>query len=208
VIEQLEFASCYSYSPRGTSELAIQSRKLRDRIKAADVNAYRLAAERIRAFVDQGLFASFFGDDVTLIAVPGRAPLAPGAVSRTQQLCFALMDQRLARDAQPLLERTRPVPKSAYAAPGERPSAEDHFATIAVGRAIAAPGRILLVDDVVTRGATLRGAASRLRDSFPESEIRAFALVRTESHGELVSIRDPREGWIEAMRGGGTQRRP
>jgi hypothetical protein len=73
---------------------------------------------------------------------------------------------------------------------------------------LVSPGRFLLVDDVVTRGATFLGAASRLRESFPDTEIRAFALVRTESQGELNAIRDPAEGWIESVPGGGTQRRP
>lgn len=208
MIERLEFASCYSYSPRGTSALAEQSRTLCLRIKAADVEAFSLAAARVREFADAGHFTNFVGDDVTLVPVPGRAPLAPGAVSRTQQIAYALVDQRLARETQPLLERVRPVPKSAYAAPGERPSAEEHFASLAVGRVLAVPARILLIDDVVTRGATLLAAASRLREAFPDVAIRAFALVRTESHGELASIRDPKEGWIEATRGGGTQRRP
>lgn len=208
MIDRLEYASCYSYSPRGTSVLAEQSRTLCLRIKAADMEAFRLAAARTREFVEAGHFARFLGDDVTLVPVPGRAPLAPGAVSRTQQICYALMDQRLARETQPLLERTRPVRKSAYAAPGERPSADEHFSSLAVGTVLAVPARILLVDDVVTRGATLRGAASRLRESLPKAEIRAFALVRTESRAELASIRDPREGWIDATRGGGTQRRP
>jgi hypoxanthine phosphoribosyltransferase len=41
------------------------------------------------------------------------------------------------------------------------------------------PPRVLLVDDVITKGRTLLAAAARLQDSFPAAEIRAFAMLRT-----------------------------
>ena len=41
------------------------------------------------------------------------------------------------------------------------------------------PDRLLLVDDVVTKGRILLAAAARLRELCPASEVRAFALVRT-----------------------------
>jgi adenine/guanine phosphoribosyltransferase-like PRPP-binding protein len=44
---------------------------------------------------------------------------------------------------------------------------------------LAAAERIVLVDDVITKGRTLFAAAARLRDRFPGADIGAFALVRT-----------------------------
>jgi hypothetical protein len=208
VIERLDFASCYAYSPRGTTESSRQSQQLCYRIKAGDAEAIRLATERVRTLHESGAFPGFFGADVTLVAVPGRAPLAPGAVSRTQLICDALLACGLAKDVVALIERVEPVLKSAYAAPAERPLAEDHYATIAVARTLLAPARVLLVDDVVTRGATLLGAASRIKDAFPDCEVRGFALVRTESFDEVVQVRDPRVGTIEVARTGKTVRRP
>ena len=138
----------------------------------------------------------------------GRAPLAPGAVSRTQRICDALLACGLAKDVVVLLERVEPVLKSAYAAPVERPSALEHYVTIAVAQTLLTPAKVLLVDDVVTRGATLLGAASRIKDAFPECEVRGFALVRTESFDEVTEVRDPRVGIIEVARTGKTVRRP
>lgn len=37
---------------------------------------------------------------------------------------------------------------------------------------------IIIVDDVVTRGATIMGAAARLREAFPNARIRAFTIAR------------------------------
>ena len=208
MIRRLEFASCYAYSPRGVTEPSQQSRQLCYRIKAGDAEAIRLAAERVREFHDAGRFPDFFGPEVTLVAVPGRAPLAPGATSRTQSICDALAALGLGREVLALIARSSPVTKSAYAAPADRPSAEEHHATIDVQPTLVPPARILLVDDVVTRGSTLLGAASRVRDAYDDCEIRGFALIRTISLGEVEVVRDPCAGWIERSPGGGTVRRP
>jgi phosphoribosylpyrophosphate synthetase len=47
-----------------------------------------------------------------------------------------------------------------------------------VQKVLSEPSNILLVDDIITRGATLLGAASRLAEAFPKAEIRAFAVMR------------------------------
>jgi hypothetical protein len=38
---------------------------------------------------------------------------------------------------------------------------------------------VVLVDDVVTKGRTLLAAATRIQEAFPDTEVRAFALLRT-----------------------------
>jgi hypothetical protein len=39
-------------------------------------------------------------------------------------------------------------------------------------------------------------------------DVRAFAFIRTISPGVVEDVRDPCEGWIERVAGGGTVRRP
>jgi adenine/guanine phosphoribosyltransferase-like PRPP-binding protein len=59
------------------------------------------------------------------------------------------------------------------------------------------PRRITIVDDFVTKGATLLAAASRVQEAFPEAEVRAFALVRTKGLvADIESISEPCEGLI------------
>ena len=79
----------------------------------------------------------------------------------------------------PDVRRVRQVPKSAYQAPGDRPNARTHYDTISVEPQLINPTRILLVDDIVTKGNTLLGCASRAAEAFPQAQIRAFAMVRT-----------------------------
>jgi len=71
------------------------------------------------------------------------------------------------------------VPKSAFAATGLRPKPLDHYASIAVTPMVADRDELCLVDDVVTKGATLLAAATRLHEAYPNAKIVAFALVRT-----------------------------
>ena len=58
-------------------------------------------------------------------------------------------------------------------------------------------GEVMSFDDVVTRGATMLGAASRLCAREPSLKIFAFAAVRTISDGEVDEIFDPVIGSLE-----------
>jgi len=74
---------------------------------------------------------------------------------------------------------------------------------------ITRPEEIILVDDVVTRGATLLGAANRLLDVFPRTHIYALAIMRTISNPvEFEKLYDPCIGKIELLESGETSRIP
>ncbi len=74
---------------------------------------------------------------------------------------------------------------------------------------ITEPTNILLVDDLVTRRATFLGAASRIAEMYTNTNIKAFAAMRTISNGsEFSDIIDPRNGTIVLLSNGRSQRRP
>jgi hypothetical protein len=152
-----------------------------------------------------------------LVPVPGSAPLWR-ADWVGERLAWCLKELGLGAEVWPLLRRRYAVKKSAFAAAGRRPSVFEHYASFAVepgmGRSglvaqygvLAAPGgsglRLILVDDVITRGRTLLAAAIRLRESFPCAQIRAFALLRTLGpHETLHRVLDPCEGEVRWVSG-------
>lgn len=108
----------------------------------------------------------------------------------------------------PCLERIQAVPKAAFAAAGERPTAVEQYGTIECRRSIPLPPAILLVDDIVTKGSTLLGSASRLGEAFPAASLAAFAAMRTLGlQPDIEELVAPCIGIISAA-GNDADRRP
>lgn len=113
-----------------------------------------------------------------------------------RDICQVFVVQGLGKEASTCLKRSHAVPKSAFSLPQDRPTPARHFASLTVSRSLFAPRRITIVDDVVTKGATLVAAASRLTEAYPGCEVRAFAVIRTMSRTEVDSILVPCSGVI------------
>jgi adenine/guanine phosphoribosyltransferase-like PRPP-binding protein len=206
-LSELAFASLLAYSPRGQSQVSRESRKIRDRIKTADAAIFEKAAGRVVEQFSKADVDLFFGSEAILVPVPGSAPLRdPMGHWVARDICAALYKQGLGGDPMPLIVRTVAVPKSAFASPGERPDPQVHVDSLSVDRehvekfGLLTPTKFTLVDDVITRGATLIGAATVLRAAFPGAEVRAFALLRTRGLVEdIEKILDPCVGriWLD-----------
>lgn len=208
MIRELRFAAPLAYSKRGTSGAAEASRRLRDRIKRVDIDLYDRIARHVLQRQQEGRFEAFFGPDVAAVPVPGHAPLYRGAIDNTVRIAEALQRVGLVNEVLPALTRASAVTKSAFATPANRPRAATHFESLAVAAAMVRPSRLLLIDDFVTRGATLLGAASRLQVGYPEAEIRGFALVRSVTDEDIASISDPVAGVVTLSDAGESTRRP
>lgn len=148
--------------------------------------AARRLSEEIAGTVLEPLF-----DGATLVPAPGSAPLMKNSRQQlrpTKRICEELQRRAIGRGVIPLLIRERAVPKSAYVGPGEpRPGPMTHMKSLGVAsELVEQPKKLVIVDDVLTRGATLLGCAAALRRAYPAVEILGFALARTRSNcGEL-----------------------
>ena len=155
-------------------------------------------------------FKGVFGPDATLVPVPRSAPrrtedtLWPGL-----SLANVLHEHGLGRDVQQLLLRTEAVPKAHGSAGGERPTIST------LSRSLRWRGdlgsdleRVVLVDDVVTRGTTFLSARDVIHSVQPGLKVQGFAAIRTMSfdvvetpvdpvRGTITVVSDERWGWRE-----------
>jgi predicted amidophosphoribosyltransferase len=162
-------------------------------------------ASRVRQLATEAMsFAGFFSSTDVLVPVPGHSAVSWAA----EFLAAALIREGLGRSVWLGLRRARAVRKSATAPRGERPTMDSHYESFCVERPTISAERILLIDDVVTKGSTLLAAANRLHEVFPCSQIRAFALVRTRGLIDgIPQLLDPCMGEI-SWQSGETRRVP
>lgn len=150
----------------------------------------------------------FFNDAVTLVPVPRSSLTVAGGVWPPLTIAEVILDHGLAGGMLPCLKRKKTVQRSSTAGKGKRPTAARHYATMTAKRDLIVPERILLVDDVVTKGATLIGAASRVQQVFPDSEVRVFALMRTQGFTDIAKTIEPVRGTIRCYKSGKVWRVP
>ena len=68
--------------------------------------------------------------------------------------------------------------------------------------------RVVLIDDVITKGRTLLAAAARLRVELPFTDIRGFALIRTQGLVDHIEhLAEPCQGVVR-WAGGDARREP
>ncbi len=176
---------------------------MRSLLKEGDALFLRRYVQRVSTEIrEHHRFVGYFDAKTVLIPIPGCQPHLPGIASVTEYLSAALIEAGLGERVWSGLRRTVAVPKSATAPDGERPSVHRHYESFAVAYDTGVPRRILLVDDVVTKGRTLLAAAARLQEAFPQTPIRGFAFLRTMGLvSEVSRLLDPCVGEIRWQAG-------
>jgi hypothetical protein len=221
--KRLEFASLIAYAPRPDDvppELREEARRSRNLVlslkdgRAIGEPPVTVAA-RIALYLRDSestarALSGFLNPSATLVPVPRSTLGTKGALWVPEELCRELAGHGFGGGVAPLLERTESIPKAAKSFSMERPTAQRNYETLRVRRTLLdAPTMLLLVDDVVTAGATLLGSASRVHDSYPDVPIRAFAAARTVSvASHFRTTVEPVVGTIVLRDDGRTQREP
>ena len=139
----------------------------------------------------------FFGPNVILVPAPKSAPLVQSALWPAHVICREIVRQGLAKAIQPALKRVTRVTKSAGAK--ERPDIHKHMETMEATPWLSDGGapHLTIVDDVITKGATLYAGCVLIREAMPEADVRVFALVRTMSQGDVAEILAPCVGVVK-----------
>ena len=211
---KLAFSALLSYSThpespdQHTARNVMLDLKQGRRYQDPPISICQLIAKRLLDRVRDGEFPGFFGPEVTAVPVPSSSLKKPGSLSIPRDLAAALEEVGLVGEVLSLVERTVALPKSATSRAQDRPKAIDHYNSLEVITGLLPPTKLLMVDDVVTRGATLLGTAGRVRDAYPDVPILAFSAMRAISEpSEFRGLVDPVVGTI-TRRGAYTHREP
>jgi predicted amidophosphoribosyltransferase len=218
LLPELEYCALLSYAPRGGSAEIQFSKEVMHRLKNdgfvkdrsnPPIPMSQWVGRTIQRYRSTLLFDSFFQPDTILVPTPKSSLMREGTLWVPHRLATALVQWGLGKEVAQILNRVRPLPKAALSAPENRPLALEHYESLEVQKSLSEPIDILLIDDIITRGATLLGSASRLAEVFPRTQIRAFAVMRTiTSEDDFEKVYDPIVGKIFLRPKGDTWRRP
>lgn len=214
MLSKIRFGSFLVYAPRGTSELSkkakqfVRARKEERLIGVPPQSPSKYAARRLADEHAKSGLEELFRTAPILVPVPRSSRTVEGGIWPAYNIASALVAQGIGATVIPCLQRVRAVPKSAFAASGSRPKPLDHYESITARKMVADRDELCLVDDVITKGATLLAAASRLQEAYPHATIVAFALVRTLGFvDDIDRIVEPAVGTI-TLRGDEAAREP
>ena len=196
LLSEIRFGALAVYSPRDQAPLSLRSRDLCTAVKQdqylttgdQNVRVIPRMVTRLREKIAGTELLDFFANEPVLVPAPRSSLVKADSLYPAKVICDELLRQGFGAEVRVLLKRTRAVRKAATAPPGERPSVQDHYDSLAVVPELAQPNSILVVDDVITSGSMLLASVSRLSEAFPRARVRAFALIRTMSQGEIERI--------------------
>jgi hypothetical protein len=217
LLSRISYGSFLCYAPEGTSERAAAAKVVVAAIKAdlyvgESIRVIPHAIARLREQLTPEL-RDLLSLDALLVPAPKSAPFRPGTKDYLwvpNRICEELLAQGFGERMEPLLVRVKAVRKSATSQAAERATPEEHYRSLRVKQRLrfSEPSEIVVVDDIITRGATLLAGVSILQEAFPAAKVRGFALVRSafpDAFGEIV---DPFYGSVHTAADGKTWKEP
>ena len=211
-ISEVKFGSLLTYTPRGDLTEHYESRTVMRNLKNDVVlQSGNLMSEDIARIILRELknypFSDYFNENTILIPTPKSSLPQKDDLWVPQRITSVFANNGLGKNEECLIRET-PLPRSSKVSAPNRPKAFQHYDSMRVRELLFNPKEIVLVDDVITRGATVLGAVNRLAEIFPKALIRVFAVMRTISNSDDFSkIVDPCTGTISLV-GENTFREP
>tara|TARA_R110002111_G_scaffold244674_1_gene306919 strand:+ start:2142 stop:2801 length:660 start_codon:yes stop_codon:yes gene_type:complete len=216
---EMRFASLLSYNTRDrTSTPELQNaRQLMEKIKQDKIHRDGLPISSqissfVKRYIDDEMFGfdSIFHSNPVIVPIPGSGITSTNSFWGPSRIARSLVECGVGSESAHLLKRFRAVPKSAFSRPGERPDIDTHMRSLTISERLVAPARIVLVDDVITRGTTMAACCKKISQFYDNSEVVGFAAMRamTPGYSDFLKPLDPVHGKISLNSQGNTSRVP
>ena len=198
----LAYVTFADYSPRGNSKESQKSQKLVGRLKRGDPKLLTNLATTVLEREDAAVVRDCLSGSI-LVPIPRSTPMVPGAIWPSRAICDALLDAGLADGIVEGITRATPVTRSATANAKDRPSPLTHFESLESSFDLLGPQRLVLVDDVLTKGSTSAGCAMRASEGVAEREVSVFSVFRTLGfQPNIERVVNPSSGTVIVHRSG------
>jgi hypothetical protein len=208
LVSSLTFGSFLAYTPRPETVQQKSSKNWMYSLKSDQIAPGSVPpqpttiylTERLAERIESTPLLHLFRPETILVPMPRSSLTLADGLWVPHRIANALIRAGFGLRVEAILERKKPIQKSAFCAPQDRPSPQAHYETLGIRPLLERPEHILIVDDIITRGASMIGAASVLADAHPYAQIECFAMIRTISnHEEFVTVVDPRVGKISCI---------
>ena len=179
LLSEVEFSSFLNYSPRGTSPTARKSQSVKDLLKnCSPPERLEAMVKTLAERVPGSPLEPFLNPQIGLVPTPRASQLKEGALWPAKTLCDLLVKYKLGAQVYPIIERHTTI-RTSKSSPGNRPEPPEHLATLDIKNELVSHSSITVIDDIITKGATLLASASLVAKRFPSASIRCFAFQRT-----------------------------
>lgn len=202
-VKQIDFGSYLAYTPdRKYNKVAEQAYKALHDVKRLimihpNVSVVDYLIDEMASELSTMPFSEFFADDPILVPVPRSTVTRKNTLWVPLEICKSLERHRLGK-TEIVLKRKESIAVSSQSRAEQRPSPSTHYRSLSLQTRLQQLRKIVLVDDVITRGHTFLGCAWRLAEAFPGASIMAFSLFRTVSNpSEFRGLKDPVKGSIK-----------
>jgi hypothetical protein len=148
--------------------------------ETAPVSAADFVVRLIKALPVGHPLHGLFGADYAIVPAPGHSLIRSGAKTPLGLLAERMAHARLGDRYEDIVRRTVAVPKMSLQPPGGRFDYLQHLDTIEARPIVSPAGGILVLDDVVTTGATMYATCLAIAKANPGVKVRAFGISRTD----------------------------
>ena len=213
-VSSARFGSYLTYAPWGKETRHYESKSVKRDLKEDRViQTGQVFSEWIVNEIEYALpyvhFFDFFDQNTWLVPIPRSSQQKKNALWVPRKITTAMQSRGLGQSVECLVRKFQ-VTASHTGLAKNRLNTCQHYESMAVrATMLPSPQSVVLVDDIITRGATSLGAVNRIHEAFPDADIRVFAIMRTITNAsEFSGVVDPCVGCITLRSDCTTLRRP